>query len=341
MTRVTNVFVCAGCETALTVPVTQVPLPPETHHSYQHAFMPPLMAPGTYAVDPLPSGRPYRMWEEVSEAEAAARGVFAPVHGLSFGPRGRVVVAPGDVRGTMLVPEFSGDSCLGVVAGDEPNMVCEACGLPVASRVDDCGLWSAVWFEPDAVRRVHMGVPAPAREWEPLPPIDPSGYWSPRWSAAAGAALAHLLLASGGGPVVLPDGLVTEMFGPAVELLLPAAGPAKTVGLAGPGLPGDGLDIALVPYGTPPPGDAAAVPLPDGVWAGLALPGETRPTPVSGTLPAGVLRDDYPLPGHAWDLFRPDRRAVLHTLARMPEVRLPWLRALYDRVGTSPYGALF
>ncbi|MFF0750311.1 hypothetical protein [Streptomyces sp. NPDC004267] len=344
MTRVTDlmdVFVCAGCEAVLTAPVVRVPLPPEAHVSCGHEFLPPLMAPGTYAVEPLPSGRPSRMWEDLAESEAAAQGVYAPVYGVSFGPRDRAVVAPGDVRGTVLVPERCGDSCLGVVAGEGPNLVCEACGLPVACREDDCGIWSAVWLEPDAVRRVSTGVPAPVGELTPLPPVEPPGRWSPRWAAATGAALAHLLAASDGGPVVLPDGLVTELLGPAVRALLPAEGPAKQVGLAGPGLPGDDLDIVLVPYGAPPPVGAAAVPLPDGVWSYLALPGETRPIPASGTLPAGVLRDDYPLPDHPWSLLRPDRDAFLYTLARLPEVRSPWLRALYDRVWTSPYGSVF
>ncbi|MFJ9825367.1 hypothetical protein ACIRSU_13495 [Streptomyces sp. NPDC101160] len=342
MTRVTDVFVCAGCETVLTVPVARVPLPPEAHHTYGHEFMPPLMAPGTYAVDPLPSGPPYRAWEEVSEAEAAAQGVFAPVHGVSFGPRGRVVIAPGDVRGTVLVPEqCNAYCCCGIAGGPEPNMACAACLLPVGSREDDCGLWSAVWFEPHAVRRVSTGAPAPVRESERLSPIDPRGGWNPRWEAAAGAALAHLLAASGGGPLTLPGGLVTQVFGPAVKTLLPAEGPVRRVGLAGPGVQADGLDIALVPYGTPPPGDVAAVPLADGAWAWLALPGETRPIPASGTLPGGVLRDDYPLPDHPWRVLRPDRGAFLYTLARLPGVRSPWLRALYDRARTAPYGSVF
>ncbi|WP_128977554.1 hypothetical protein [Streptomyces roseicoloratus] len=331
-----DVFVCAGCGAELTVPLTRVPLPVEAHLSYGHQPMPPLMAPGTYAVDPEPSGPPFRPWEEVPEAETTARGLFVPVWPLSFGARNRIVVAPGDVRGTRLIPEHSGDSCLGMCVGELPSMACAGCGALVASRVDDCGLWQAVWIEPDTVRRVPTGLPAPAREFVPLPPIDPSGGWSHVWEAATGAALARIVAASGGVRPVLPDGLLTEVFGPVLDRLLPAGPAARTVGLAGPGLPGDGADIVLVPYGPEtggswqPVGGALPVPLADGVWAYLALPGETSPLPSSGTLPEGVLRDDYPLPDHPWHVFRPDHHAYRETLARIPAVR-PWLRALADR----------
>ncbi|MFF9342593.1 hypothetical protein ACF1CG_22960 [Streptomyces sp. NPDC014773] len=66
---------------------------------------------------------------------------------------GSVVVAPGDVRGTVLVPERGSGSCCGLDGSDGPDMNCAACGLPVARRIDDCSLWQAVRFEPGAVRR--------------------------------------------------------------------------------------------------------------------------------------------------------------------------------------------
>lgn len=34
--------------------------------------------------------------------------------------------------------------------GDGPNAACEAWGLLVATRIDDCSLWQAVWLAPDA-----------------------------------------------------------------------------------------------------------------------------------------------------------------------------------------------
>ncbi|MFF5974717.1 hypothetical protein ACFY7C_24680 [Streptomyces sp. NPDC012769] len=331
-----DVFVCARCDAVLTVPLARVPLPPEAHLSYGHEPYPALMEPGTYAIDPAPSGPPFRDGQDIGEAAAAAQGVFAPWP-VSFGARGRIVTAPGDVRGTVLVPEKCVNHCLGIAAGAEPNLECAGCGLPVASREDDCGLWQTVWLEPGAVRRVPTGVPAPPRTFRAVPPVDPPGFWSPRWEAAMGAALARLVVASGGARVGLPAGVLTDVLGRALDALLPPGPVVRTAGPAGPGVPGDGLDIALVPHdprtGGPwrPEGGAVPVPLPDGVWAWLALPPETSPLPASGTLPAGVLRDDYPLPDHPWRTLQPDRRAFRGTLARMPEVREPWLRALYDR----------
>jgi hypothetical protein len=66
---------------------------------------PALMQSGTYAVNPEPSGLPWRLWAEVGADEAEARGVYAPVYSLSYGPRGAVAIAPGDLRGTVLIPE--------------------------------------------------------------------------------------------------------------------------------------------------------------------------------------------------------------------------------------------
>ncbi|MEU3605859.1 hypothetical protein AB0E83_10445 [Streptomyces sp. NPDC035033] len=333
-----DLFVCAGCGTELSVPVERVALPVEAHYGGGHRWMPPLMEPGTYAVDPDPWARAWLTWEEIGEAGAAALGVHAPVHTVPTGPRDGIVLAPGDTRGTRLLPERSGPSCLGVVAGDAPNLVCAGCGLGVGFREDDCGVWQTVRYGPEAVVRRSLGVPPPAVPVRPLPPIDPEGGWDMRWSAAAGAALARLLAASGGRALKLPGGLPTELFGRSVARLLPAGPPFLTVGLAGPGLPGGDADIVLVPAdrrtGAPwrPAGDAVPVPLPGPVWAHLVGPGETSPTPVSGTLPAQVLRDDYPLPEHPGYGFLPDRATLRRTLSRMPEVRRPWLRALYDRI---------
>lgn len=345
-------FVCKGCGTALTAPLSPVALPAHAHQSVRHVMLPPLMEPGTYAVDPAPSGPPWRTWEEIGEADAAAQGVFAPAYSISFGAPGRIVVAPGDTRGTVLIPEKCAGDCFGPDGRDGPNLACERCDLPVATRIDDCSLWQAVWLEPDAVRRAPTGEPTPPPVgWESVAlkrhgtsPITPSGGWDPRWTAAVGTALAHLLVASEGGPVTLPDGPVTDLFGRAAAARLPRGPVAKSVALAGPGLPTSGTpapapDIALVPRhprtGEPwrPLSDATAVvPLAADVWAYLALPRETSPLPASGTLPDGVLRDDYgyPPPDHPWGLFQPDEQVFRATLARLPAVRQPWLRALHD-----------
>ncbi|WP_328696399.1 hypothetical protein [Streptomyces sp. NBC_00342] len=374
-----DVFACAGCGDVLTGPVTRVALPSRAHHRYGHEMLPALMDPGTYAADPEPSGPPWRPWSEVGPEEAELRGVFAPVDTLSFGAPGAVVVAPGDTRGTVPIPERCDGYCLGLDGRDGPNLACARCGRPVATRIDDCSLWQAVWLAPGAVRRIPAVDPtggspereAPAREWESTPPVEPSGHWSPRWTAAAGAALAHLLAASAGAPVSVPDGLVAQTFGRALEALLPPGplvppgplaplvpsvpsvrsvplGPSRSVAkraaLAGPGLPAPGPvpDIALVPRhprtGEPwqPPGGAEAVPVDADVWQGMAFPREPLPVPATGGMPDGVLRDD-PLPPYPHVLFQPDPEVFLHTLARLPAVRQPWLRRIYDRVRQHPY----
>ncbi|MEV6653745.1 hypothetical protein [Streptomyces sp. NPDC051219] len=251
------VFACAGCGAVLTAPVSQIALPVHAHHTYGHELLPALMEPGAYAVDPEPSGPPWRPWSEIEVDEAEARGVFAPVYALSFGAPGAIVVAPGDTRGTVLIPERCGGSCYGVDGRDGPNLACARCGRPVATRIDDCSYWQAVWLAPHAVRRLPADGSArrtvdwetPAEEREGTPPVEPSGAWSPRWEAAVGAALAHVLVASAGAPVTVPDGLVADTFGRALDALLPPGPPAKKAALVGPCLPAPdpAPGIALVP----------------------------------------------------------------------------------------------
>ncbi|MGC0417962.1 hypothetical protein [Embleya sp. AB8] len=343
-----DVFVCVGCGAVLTVPVAQVVLPPHTHQRYGYGeLLPVLMESGTYAVDPEPSGPPWRSWDQVGVDEAAARGVFAPLYALSYGAPGAVVLAPGDIRGTVLIPERCAGYCCGLDGGEGPNLACERCGRAVAARVDDCSVWQAVRLAPDAVlRRPVDGPTRPAldwetfaREWPGRPPLDQSGRWDLRWEAAAGVALAHLVVASAGAPVTVPDGLVAATFRRALDRLLPPGPPAKHAALAGPGLPAPDpvLDIALVPIHPytgetwqPPGGTVSAVPVSADVWVHLAFPHERLPLPATGGFPAGVLRDD-PLPLHPWGWFRPDPDEFRRTLARLPVVREPWLRRIYDQ----------
>jgi len=349
-----DVFVCAGCGAVLTAPVLRVALPVHAHHRYGHELLPALMEAGTYAVDPEPSGPPWRQWGELGADEAEARGVFAPVHALSFGARGAIAVAPGDTRGTVLIPERCDGYCLGLDGRDGPNLACAQCGQEVATRIDDCSLWQAVWFAPHAVHRLRVDGPGRrAVGWEALaregpPPVEPSGGWSPWWVAAVGAALAHLLVASAGTPVAVPDGLVADTFGRALQILLPPGLPAKQLALAGPGLPSSdpAPEIALVPRHPQtgrvwqPAGAAATVPLAADVWMHLAFHNERLLVPASGGLPDGVLRDD-PLPMRPPWLFRPDSGAFLSTLARLPAVRQPWLRRIYDQVKARPFARPF
>ncbi|WP_328979484.1 hypothetical protein [Streptomyces canus] len=348
------VFVCAGCDAVLTAEVSQVALPAEVHQRWGNGvLLPVLMAAGTYAVEPEPSGPPWRSWSEVGPEEAEKRGVYAPVFALSFGAPGAVFVAPGDTRGTVLIPERCGGFCCGLDGRDGPNLACERCGRAVATRIDDCSYWQSVRLDPQAVR----GLPAPGpttgsgpregREREGASPVDPYGGRSPRWEAAAGVALAHLLVASEGRAVAVPDGLAAELFRHALDTLLPTGRPAKRVALAGPGLPAPdaGVDIVLVPprpwtgRAWQPPG-TAAVPMTADIWSQLTCPHRELPVPVTGGMPDGVFRDD-PLPLHPRRLFRPDWGVFLHTLARLPAVREPWLRALHDHVRSRPYADPF
>ncbi|MFE5082747.1 hypothetical protein [Streptomyces mirabilis] len=351
------VFVCASCGAALTARLSQVALPVHAHHSYGHELLPALMESGTYAVDPEPSGPPWRQWSEIGVDETEARGVFAPVPALSFGAPGAIVVAPGDTRGTVLIPERCDGYCMGLDGRDGPNLACAQCGRAVATRIDDCSLWQAVWFDPQAVRRLPAEGPRNRTvDWETLvderqdaPPIEPPGVWSPRWEAAVGAALAHLLAASAGTPVAVPQGLLADTFGRALDALLPTGPPVRNVVLAGPGLPDPdraASDIGLVPRhpqtGTSwqPSATVDTVPLAADVWMHLAFQRDRLPVPATGGMPEGVFRDD-PLPMHPWGAFRPDARAFLHTLARLPAVRRPWLRRIYDRVSNHPYARPF
>ncbi|MEW1773592.1 hypothetical protein [Streptomyces sp. NPDC086777] len=355
------VFVCAGCGAMLTTALSQVALPVHARQKYGNgAQLPVLMEPGTFAVDPEPWGGPWRMWDEVDPGEAAARGIYAAVYALSYGTPGSSVIAPGDVRGTRLIPGKRGGACCGLDGADGPNMACERCDLPVATRVDDCSLWQVVRLGPDVVHRVPVdgthGAPLswaelvengektplfePIATWGGRLGTDHYWSWSPRWEAAAGHALAHLLVASQGQPVKVPGGLTADVFQRALDALLPAGPPQRRALLAGPGQPSQdaGADILLVPVHpqtgrtwtpvdpTPP---AYVVPLPLGVWLRLISPPPYFPVPPSGRIPMDVLRDD-PLPLLPNHLFRPDQGTFLHTLVRLPAVRSPWLRRILE-----------
>lgn len=341
------VFACSGCGTVLTAPVSRVALPVHAHQMHgREQLLGVLLRSGTYAVDPDPIGPPWRRWAEIGADEARARGWYAPAHVLSCGPRGAVVVAPGDVRGTVAIPDRLGGHCCGLDGQDGPNLACAGCGRPVATRIDDCSLWQATWLDPREVQgitdgdapRQELGWQELGDEWPGIPPVEPAGWWSPQWEAAVAAALAHLLAVSDGSRVDVPGGgLLADAFGRSLEVLLPPRPTARAMALAGPGLPGVAADIALVPR-HPQTGECWApsravdvVPLDYEVWTYLASHRRRTPVPRSGAVPDHVRRDAPPplMPFHP---LQPDQAVFLSTLARLPEVRRPWLRAIYDQV---------
>ncbi|MFE6979603.1 hypothetical protein [Streptomyces griseus] len=366
------VFVCAGCGAELTTPLSQVSLPVHARQKYGNgAQLPVLMRSGTFAVDPDPWGGPWRMWDEIDPGEAEARGIYAPVYALSDSTPGASVIAPGDIRGTRLIPEKHGGACCGLDGADGPNMACKACDLPVATRVDDCSLWQAVRLSSEVVHRVPVGGThaAPlswvelAEKGEEMPPFEPIATWggrlgsnhywswSPQWEAAVGHALAHLLAASHGQPVKVPDGLAADVFQRALDALLPTGTPKRRAVLAGPGRPSSdsGVDILLVPVHpqtgqawTPasPTASTYLVPLPLGVWLRLVSPQPHLPVPASGRIPQDVLRDD-PLPLLPNYPFRADRGTFQHTLVRLPAVRSPWLRTILENLTHGASADLF
>ena len=301
-----DVFVCAGCGTELTAPLSRVALPVHVHHGGWEELHPPLMEPSTYAVEPLPSGPPWRRWAEVGADAAARQGVFAPVYSVSFGARNRIVIAPGDSRSMTLILEKCEGYCRGVDGRAGPNLACGGCGQAVATRMDDCGMWQTVWLEPDAVARRTSGLPAgPPPDWDDLtraehrvPPVEADGSWSRRWEAAVGVALAHLVAVTEDSPVSLPAGPVAELLGHAVGQYLPALPGARPVGPGGPESrpagPADPEASSVGPVG--PDGRSVGPVAPDPWSVGLAGPG-THP---SRPRPDVLLVPRHPLTGAPW-----------------------------------------
>jgi len=117
-----------SCATALSVPVRPAELPAQPHWSLLdcHHVNPPLLDPGTYAID------------------AAAYGRDQVV--------GTFVLSPGDIRGTRFVHHLVETGCWSLV-GWIPCMACETCGAVVASRTDDCRVAQETRFHPSTVVR--------------------------------------------------------------------------------------------------------------------------------------------------------------------------------------------
>lgn len=121
-------FRCATCGRALSVPVRLVEPPAEPHWSLldHHHVNPPLLDPGTYAIDKVAYGR-----DQVV---------------------GTFVLSPGDVWGTRFVHNLVLIGCWSLV-GWNPSMACENCGALVASRTDDCNVAQQTRLYPSTVVR--------------------------------------------------------------------------------------------------------------------------------------------------------------------------------------------
>lgn len=337
------VFSCASCGAVLTARVARVALPDHSGQKYGHDLLPGLLEPGTYAVD-HGDGRP----RAPLMPEPEDYGVRQLMYCIT-GPPDRIGIAPGDVRGTVFIPNRLSGCCCGWDGQYGPNLACARCGCPVATRVDDCGFWQVVWLEPDAVRPVAVAGPVQrVMGWTELPttpPVDPLGFWSPQWEAAIAVALAHLVVVSGGRRVSVPEGLVAETFRRTIDSLLPPGPPERHLVLAGPGLSTSITDLALVPKhpqtGEVWPCDAGTVvPLAADVWTYLAFNDDRRLLPAACGMPAAVRCDDPPalLPHR---LFHPDGRAFFNALERLTAVRQPWLRRIHDSMKDRPYLAPF
>ncbi|MFF7299619.1 hypothetical protein [Streptomyces sp. NPDC008265] len=149
-----TVFVCRACRRAVTPAVAERPLPdPGTDDGWFRPEVSPAdadghtdapivrMAPGTFAVDPEPSGPPYLL--------EASSGLL-----VESGPTGTVVLHPGD--GIHLEahpdPELRRGYCCGMDGEWGPNLVC-VCGAVVATVYSDCYQVQELRLQPGAVER--------------------------------------------------------------------------------------------------------------------------------------------------------------------------------------------
>ncbi|SFR26093.1 hypothetical protein SAMN04488564_109244 [Lentzea waywayandensis] len=259
------VFECVACGAALTVPLRQVDRPDHGDRQVGNGIrnMPALMEPGTYAAG-----------------------------------SGQILLAPGDVRGMVWIPEQFDGYCCGLDAHAVPNLACE-CGQQVATRVDDCSLWQVVMLRAGAVR--PAGDPEPVADWEAFDwsqalRDDTDLWWHHRLAASAEVALAQVVAAAGM-PLTMPDGPLADVFRQPLGELLPDGPRAMTLALAGPGLAA-GADVLLVPR-HPQTGEAwevegTVVPISAELWRWLACTDEQPVIPATGG--RWPYLDEDPLP---------------------------------------------
>ncbi|MDT0413521.1 MULTISPECIES: hypothetical protein [Streptomyces] len=157
-----------------------------------------------------------------------------------------------------------------------------------------------------------------------------------RVEVGLGDALAQVLAASGGAPLALPPGPVTDSLGPVLAALLPAPPPTRTLALAGPGLPVPDADIVLVPSHEvtgelwPTTATGTLVRLDEPAWRYLVRP---RP-PLRAPARARFLPEALERSPRSYEFFPPEpcRFTQRTALTRLPAVREPWLRSVHEKL---------
>lgn len=293
------VFECVACGAALTAPVRQVALPDHADHEAWDGggTTSALLESGTYAAGPE-----------------------------------QIAVAPADVRDLSWIEGRFEGSCCGLAGRRTPNLAC-ACGREVAARVDDCDRWRVVWLQAGAVRAVGTAEPVAVWEtfdWGTVLVDDADLSWHDRVRVSAGLALAHVLIASEGAPVAVPDGPVADTFRRHLDELLPPGPPARTLALTGPDMPGE-ADIVLVPRhpqtGEPWPAAGTVVPISAELWKWLAHEEEHPVIPATGGRWPYLTEDPLPRRPKRVELSWWTMRLEVRSLPRVP-----WLpQNFYDR----------
>ncbi|MGJ5833799.1 hypothetical protein [Streptomyces ossamyceticus] len=159
-----RVLRCAACDRPLTGPLRLLPevpaCPPYDGRKNADGSRgaPSTMPLGTYAVDPLPCGAPYvphpdPEWMDVAHpGNAVQLDPDGPGCLMSAGPRGTLVVHPGDTRRYLSPdPAVRESGCCEVGRGG-PNELCGGCGAVVATLFAGCAGPYETHFLPDAVR---------------------------------------------------------------------------------------------------------------------------------------------------------------------------------------------
>ncbi|MDK9494258.1 hypothetical protein QEZ40_000128 [Streptomyces katrae] len=145
-----TVFRCAGCRTALTAELDEVPLPREGPLPYEaevEGECPPRIPPGRFAYDPGPSA-----FSKVPHPTLKS-------HLAPGGPTGSIVIGPGDVRGmTPTTDPGTRGGCCGPDGLGGANMLCTGCSAALAIESADCWTVRQVVLDP---RQVVADPPAP------------------------------------------------------------------------------------------------------------------------------------------------------------------------------------